>query len=329
LVGFSNDDKPISEFISKIEDHLYVLLNAIGPLGFAIFITFVPEWWRSNSMVAVSTLIEFLHSILFLTWNPVVGSLVFLALTVIGAVGQAKDTKALKASNMQLEINITDKKENINQLEAINAKIDRQLGNEIENNYQLAEELIDSYKKLAHLWICQIFNELELGVMDRISIYYLDNTKENMILLDRFAKNYDFNSQGRPYFKRNQGVMGKVLSEGTYFENNIPEFSKKNTHYYKYLESKYDFSRDVSSRLRMKSRTIGGFAIEDAQGHHIGVIIFESLDIEGFIQNRLKEIVKRENHRLVEFITDTSERDLRPTNGFSNQLENQNEQKVA
>ncbi|MDH1624707.1 MULTISPECIES: hypothetical protein [Shewanella] len=62
----------------------------------------------------------------------------------------------------------------------------------------------------------------------------------------------------------------------------------------------------------MKSCTIGGFAIQDARGHHIGVIIFESQDQNDFDDSRLRDLVKRENHRLVEFISDASSRDMRP-----------------
>ena len=329
MAGFSNENKPISKFVSKIEDNAFVLLNAVGPLGFAIFLTFVPDWWKANSAGTLSSFIEVISYIWFLLWNPITGSIVFLGLTTIGAIGQARDSKSLKKSIEAKDKDLATASLDLQALADSKKGIENRLRTEVENNYQLAEELINSYKKMAHLWICQIFNELELDVKHRISIYYLDNNKENMVLLDRFAKNYEYNTQGRPHFKRTQGVMGKVWAEGEFFEVEIPEFTRKNTHYYKYLEQNYDFSRDVSSRLRMKSRTIGGFAIEDAQGHHIGVIIFESLDINGFEQNKLRETVKRENHRLVEFITDTAERDLRPMAELYSQQEGGNEPKAA
>ncbi len=171
---------------------------------------------------------------------------------------------------------------------------------------------MEAFKKIAHLWTCQIFNEMTFTVKHRISIYYLDGDKKNLVLLDRFAKNDEFNQQGRPFFPRDQGVIGKALAKGEFFEKTIPIFNKKNTNYYKYLESNYGFSRDISSRLRMKSCTIGGFAIEDAHGHHIGVIIFESQDQNDFDDNKLRDVVKRENAKLVGFITDASSRDIRP-----------------
>lgn len=98
MAGFSNENKPISKFVSKIEDNAFVLLNAVGPLGFAIFLTFVPDWWKTNSAGTLSSFIEVISYIWFLLWNPITGSIVFLGLTTIGAIGQARDSKSLKKS---------------------------------------------------------------------------------------------------------------------------------------------------------------------------------------------------------------------------------------
>lgn len=312
MAGFSSSSRPISKVVGAIEDHGFVILNALGPLGVAVFLTFVVDWWSGNSLGSVSSFKEFLLALKFFVWNPISGSIFFLLLTLWGAVGQAKDLRALKATN-------DSSAEEIASLKLENEKLRREvldrenrLRTEIENNYVLAEELISSFKKIAHLWTCQIFNEMAFTVKHRISIYYLDADKKNLVLLDRFAKNHEFNQPGRPFFARNQGVIGKAWAEGEYFEKKIPIFNRKNTNYYQYLEDNYGFSRDISSRLRMKSCTIGGFAIEDAHGHHIGVIIFESQDQNDFDDSRLRDLVKRENHRLVEFISDASSRDMRP-----------------
>jgi len=312
LAGFSSKNRPISRFVGQIEDHLYVLLNAVGPLGFAIFLTFVPSWWQSNSYVPVTDIASFFGLLGFMIWNPITGSVIFFLITSIGAIGQAKDTKALRTEINEKERTISNKESHIEELKSNNENLDSIIRTEVENNYVLAEELVTSYKKLAHLWICQIFNELKLNVKHRISIYYLNSDKDNMVLLDRFAKHHDYNMPGRPFFPRDQGVIGRVWAEGEFFERKIPIFNRKNTNYYQYLETTYGFSRDISSRLKMKSCTIGGFAIEDVDGHHVGVIIFESQDQNDFNIDSLRELIKRENHRLVDFISDTSLRDIRP-----------------
>ncbi len=317
--------------VAAIEDHGYVILNAIGPIGVAVFLTFVSDWWSNNSLAGYSTFNDWLANIKFLILNPISGATLCTILTISGAIGQAKDLKALKAKN-------DDQKDKIARLESEKLKLSEtsdvlegRLRVEVENNYQLAEELIISFKKTAHLWTCQIFNEMAFTVKHRISIYYLDAEKKNLVLLDRFAKNYEFNLPGRPYFSRDQGVIGKAWADGEYFEKKIPLFNRKNTNYYQYLEDNYGFSRDISSRLRMKSCTIGGFAIEDVQGHHVGVIIFESQDQNDFDDSKLRELVKRENHRLVEFISDASARDMRPLPSENNSVSKggTNEQKVA
>lgn len=311
MAGFSSNSRPISRVVGVIEDHGFVILNALGPLGVAVFLTFVVGWWEDNNLGSVSSFNEFWLAIKFFLWNPIVGSILFLLLTLCGAVGQAKDLRALKVTNDSRTVEIESLKQENNKLRKEGLERENRLRTEIENNYLLAEELINSFKKIAHLWTCQIFNELKFNVKHRISIYYLDADKKNLVLLDRFAKNHEFNQSGRPFFERNQGVIGKAWAEGEYFEKKIPIFNRKNTNYYQYLEDNYGFSRDISSRLRMKSCTIGGFAIEDAHGHHIGVIIFESQDQNDFDDSRLRELVKRENHRLVEFISDASSRDMR------------------
>ncbi|MCQ4241135.1 hypothetical protein [Stutzerimonas stutzeri] len=312
MPGFSSSSRPISKVVGAIEDHGFVILNALGPLGVAVFLTFVVDWWSANNLGAISSFKELLSALKFFVWNPISGSIFFLLLTLWGAIGQAKDLRALKATTDSRAEEISRLKLESEQLRSESLLRENRLRVEVENNYLLAEELIISFKRIAHLWTCQIFNELAFTVKHRISIYYLDSDKKNLVLLDRFAKNHEFNQPGRPFFARNQGVIGKAWGEGEYFEKKIPLFNRKNTNYYQYLEGNYGFSRDISSRLRMKSCTIGGFAIEDAHGHHIGVIIFESQDQNDFDDSKLRELVKRENHRLVEFISDASSRDIRP-----------------
>lgn len=312
MAGFSSSSRPISKVVGVIEDHGFVILNAIGPLGVAVFLTFVVDWWNGNNLGAISSFKEFLSALKFFIWNPISGSMFFLLLTLWGAIGQAKDLRSLNATNVSRAEEISNLKLDNEQLRREGLLRENRLRAEVENNYLLAEELISSFKKIAHLWTCQIFNEMAFTVKHRISIYYLDSDKKNLVLLDRFAKNHEFNQPGRPFFARNQGVIGKAWAEGECFEKRIPLFNRKNTNYYQYLEENYGFSRDISSRLRMKSCTIGGFAIEDAHGHHIGVIIFESQDQNDFDDSKLRELVKRENHRLVEFISDASSRDIRP-----------------
>ncbi len=312
MAGFSNNARPISNAVGAIEDHFFVILNAIGPLGVAVFLTFIVGWWEGNSLNDVSSGEEFLSAVKFMLWNPINGAILFLSLTVWGALGQSKDLKNLKLTNESLQTEIESFDTNCSKLDKKNSELESRLRTEVENNYLLAEELIAAFKKTAHLWTCQIFNEITLTVKHRISIYYLDSDKKNLVLLDRFAKNHEFNQPGRPFFSRDQGVIGKAWAEGEFFEKKIPIFNRKNTNYYQYLENTYGFSRDISSRLRMKSCTIGGFAIEDAHGHHIGVIIFESQDQNDFEDAKLRKVVKRENSRLVEFITDASSRDIRP-----------------
>ncbi len=332
MAGFSDDSRPISKAVGAIEDHFFVISNAIGPLGVAVFLTFVVGWWETNSLGELSTFKEWLSAAKFFIWNPIVGAVLFLFLTIWGAVGQAKDIRSLKATNDSQKTEIESLKIDNSRLIDENSNQENRIRAEIENNYQLAEELIFAFKKTAHLWTCQIFNEMTFTVKHRISIYYLDSDKRNLVLLDRFAKNHEFNQPGRPFFSRGEGVIGRAWAEGEYFEKKIPIFNRKNTNYYQYLENNYGFSRDISSRLRMKSCTIGGFAIEDAHGHYIGVIIFESQDQNDFDDEKLRELVKRENPRLVEFITDASSRDIRPLPSVDDgrkQAEEYDEQEAA
>lgn len=330
MAGFSSESRPLSKIVGTIEDHGYVISNAIGPLGVAVFLTFVVGWWEGNSLGETSTLKDWLEAAWFCIWNPISGAILFLCLTILGAVGQAKDLKILKSKNNAQHEEIEMLKKEHNESLKEKSELERKLRTEVENNYQLAEELIISFKRIAHLWTCQIFNEMSFTVKHRISIYYLDGDKKNLVLLDRFAKNHDFNQPGRPFFSRNQGVIGKAWAEGEFFEKKIPIFNRKSTNYYKYLEDNYGLPRDISSRLRMKSCTIGGFAIEDAHGHHIGVIIFESQDQNDFDDVKLRELVKRENHRLVEFISDASSRDIRPLPVITSEKKGgEHEQKAA
>lgn len=311
MAGFSNNRGGLTKLASSLEDHLYVLSNAAGPLGVAVFLMWVSDWWIATTF-AVPTDVKTAFELLWaLIWNPLSGVIICIAITIYGAIGQAKDTKNLRTELEEKKSKLKTFELDIDKMVLNSRTLESNLRGEVESNYQLAEELVLAYKKVAHLWTCQIFTELTLDVKHRISIYYLDGDKKNLVLLERFAKNHEYNMAGRPFFPRDQGVIGHAWSNGSHFEKRIPIFNRKNTHYYQYLEDNYELSRDVSSRLRMKSRTIGGFAIEDAQGHHIGVIIFESLDQNDFDDEKLQDIVKRENARLVEFISDTSTRDIR------------------
>jgi len=227
LAGFSSSSRPISKVVGAIEDHGFVILNALGPLGVAVFLTFVVDWWSGNSLGSVSSFNEFLLALKFFVWNPISGLIFFLLLTLWGAVGQAKDLRALKATNDSSATEIASLKLENEKLRREVLDRENLLRTEIENNYVLAEELISSFKKIAHLWTCQIFNEMAFTVKHRISIYYLDADKKNLVLLDRFAKNHEFNQPGRPFFARNQGVIGKAWAEGEYFEKKFPYLTGK------------------------------------------------------------------------------------------------------
>lgn len=329
MAGFSNENKPLAKLVEMVEERLFVILSAVGPLGVAVSLNFFDKWWDESSFtlpVSSEQWPSFFSQVFF---NPAVALLFFSFLTLYGVLGQAKDMKLLKQDNSRKKEVIDDLKKQKSDVVEDKDRIENNLREEIENNYQLAEELVNSFRNIAHLWTCQIFNELCLTVKHRISIYYLDSDNRKLVLLDRFAKNPEYNRPGRPFFSKSQGVIGKAWAQGEFFEKRIPLFNRKNTNYYQYLHDNYGFSRDVSSKLNMKSCTVGGFAIEDSRGHHIGVIIFESEDQNDFEEDRLREIVRRENYRLVEFITDAAVRDIRPLSMLGKEGGGSDEQEAA
>ncbi|MDO6817145.1 hypothetical protein [Cobetia amphilecti] len=306
MAGFNDDDKPIANLVGYIEEYLYVILSAIGPIVFAIAINPAIEWWGNEDNFIYDDVVDY---ILKFGSSPVFVAVISVLLLLVGAIGQSRDSKLLKEDN-QKHLNAIAKLEG-EKISSANTsrELEEKIRAEVEDNFTLKAELIEAYSKMAHIWICQIFNELDLNVKHRISIYYLDSERDKLVLLNRYAKNHDFNQQGRLFFSTTQGVLARVWREGAFFEKKIPAFDKANTKYYRYLDSNYGIKRDISSRLRMKSLTIGGYAIEDSHGHHIGAIIFESQDQDDFDEDYICKIVRRDNTRLVELIFDVLKRE--------------------
>lgn len=318
MAGFNNESKSILRAVKFIDEHLYVLLNAIGPIGVAVFLTFVPDWWKSYSPqfpTSASMVISFF-------FNPISGSIIFLALAVIGATGQARDIKKMQEENK-------DCKEKLKLATDKNATLETKLKDEIESNYTLHEELTNSFKEIAHLWTSQIFRELNFNHNHRISVYYLDARKENLVLLDRFTNNEELSRDGRSHFPKTEGVTGKALKHGICIEDGIPCSVKNEDAYCTYLKSNYNIPSTISRKFRMKSRSLRGFAIKDTNGHFIGVVIFESLEQGSLEINQLQTITARENGRLLDFISRASLRDDRSIHSPADEKGEIHEQKAA
>lgn len=144
-----------------------------------------------------------------------------------------------------------------------------------------------------------IFNILSFNSSERISLYIHQN--QSFVMIGRYSSNPDYDKRGRGIHEEDQGVIGRAWREGEAYVNDLPACDGVDDfNYLRDTEMIWRIDRSVAQKFVMKSRTIGAYAISDIAGRRAFVLVFESMQENGFSFQRITDLMvsSRENERI-------------------------------
>lgn len=293
--GFSGNKGLFSSLGKDLDNGLFIYCLAIGTVLFGIGtadysnFNFNNDWQACHSLGCALLLIKSLFTCL------VFGAL----LVLIGSFGTFFDQK--KLSNDLTELKDAKRLLNSTQEDLDDAK----------------SRLSKLQKSLVETWLQGVSSSLKLKHDSRITIYY-ENEGE-FYLLARYSPNPSFATIHRQKFALNQGVISKAWQTGEHIENICPH-SGELVEYKSHLKKHYDYEPEKVESLNMKSCRYYAKAIIDAS-HHIGVIVFESIEINFFSGKKSQNIASycNENQsQMSKFVRDSLSFDKEINNTLSN-----------
>ncbi|MEA5452044.1 hypothetical protein VB780_25950 [Leptolyngbya sp. CCNP1308] len=137
---------------------------------------------------------------------------------------------------------------------------------------------------------------LEFGSEERISLYAHQNQK--FVMISRYSKNPEYDKRGRGIQNEDQGIIGKAWRDGQAFVYDLPECNGNDDfEYLRVMEINWGIDRSIARKFSMKSRTFGAYSIENTQGIRSFVLVFESMDPVGFLQEDLDNLMQDSKER--------------------------------
>lgn len=149
----------------------------------------------------------------------------------------------------------------------------------------------------------ELLTELKISSNDvRITLYYIDSSKEIVYPLARFSSNHNYRKYKRFAYPANQGYISRVLHQGEYFEfyDEDPNLRKQ-----KWQNEPYNMNIKVLNKLVMLPKYIAGVTVKDSKHQNIGLVLIESdtTDILS-IKDKFKRLVQKRYTRLFEMLID-------------------------
>jgi hypothetical protein len=155
-----------------------------------------------------------------------------------------------------------------------------------------------SYRAVFDEHLAHVSDGLTFGRNERISVYRFKSGK--FVPLARYSPNAAYREKSRTEYPHDQGCIAAAWADGEAFENELPSFKQQPEEYLRRNRDKWRIPEDVSRSLKMKSRSIAAFRIEDDQRQ--GVIVFESLNKGTLQKSELERIMRIENKHIAHLL---------------------------
>lgn len=263
----------MKDFIKKCN---FPLLSTFSTIILSFSCAFVGNytlaiaWGKVNS---ADTMIAFILS------NPYAGMIISALIFIWSELGNYFDKKDIMAENDNLKNDTAEL-----------LSLRKRLNESQEDCEGLKQEIYNVHLKQIKTWLKGIYKQVNLSTHDRISIYFV--VEKEFSILSRYSLNPVLCEIHTRKFPLERGVLGHAWRHNEYRETGSPAFDPKNPEeYYKYMEGKYSYSREVLDGINMKSCRYLGLSITDAD-ENIGVILFESLKEDTLRPEIIDKIIK-------------------------------------
>ncbi|EGQ8122385.1 hypothetical protein V9R51_003663 [Vibrio cholerae] len=171
----------------------------------------------------------------------------------------------------------------------------------LEENQQLQEKndsnAINCYELFSRYIFNNYFSKFELTSDERISLYKMD--LELFLCVGRHSDNERYKTRPTRLYPRNAGCIEKIWQTG-YFEDVNPYDPEKDLVKWKqYNIDNFSLDNETLDKIKMKSRALQGFRIQNSQMQTIAVLVFESINPDGLKLSRIKNaMTPREKQNL-------------------------------
>lgn len=158
-------------------------------------------------------------------------------------------------------------------------------GSEVENASLKAEietlkqAISEGNRNYYEVWddrVRSIFQECELSVYDRVSMYKHDTYSDEFRLLGRYAENSAYRKKNRVLYPLDKGVMGKAWEHGVYYEKALPNPENNYELYVERNEKKYGISREICEGLTMQATCLWAKSLSNAKNVPFALVVVES-----------------------------------------------------
>ena len=255
----------LQKIVAWVTDHWSGLLSLLGSIIFCV-IGVLPRLQQGNSDHVFIGLL-------------VTGIIAVLA----GGVGQILLSPRVSLLKDELEVALENVRKATEDLSQANA--DHQ----------------QKYHQIFNNELFVLFRVLDFGENERVNLLIHDG-EDKMYLIGRYAMKTRFQKKGRSYYKDNEGVIGFAWRDGKCFVDDLPE---DDFDYAKRCVRAYGMVQDDAFALRMKSRTIGAFAIRDSlEQQQVAVLVFESIEPNAFLEEDLSRLVENGEERRISLLID-------------------------
>ncbi|MFQ1801077.1 hypothetical protein ACK36F_01460 [Aeromonas veronii] len=145
---------------------------------------------------------------------------------------------------------------------------------------------INCYELFSRYIYNNYFSKFGLTSSDRISLYKMD--MDLFLCVGRHSNNELFKTRPSKLYPRNVGCIEKVWQTG-YYQVVIPydpltEFPQ----WKQYNIDNFGFNNETLDNLKMKSRALQGFRIQNAQLQTVAVLMFESVNPDGIKFSKIR-----------------------------------------
>ena len=174
--------------------------------------------------------------------------------------------------------------------------IREQLISHVRDENKELRHIVDSadgdYFEICTRHLISFWKYMDMHGNDRVRIYkYSDGT---FVMLGRFAEVAELKARGRGIYQADYGVIGAAWrsADGCAFVDDLPDPETDLSGYLSESMNRFNMPREVTSGLRMKSRTLAAFVLKAWRSdERHAVIVFESLAPRRFEQHELDAAV--------------------------------------
>lgn len=170
-----------------------------------------------------------------------------------------------------------------------------------QENQQLKEKndsnAINCYELFSRYIYNNYFSKFELTACERISLYKMD--MDLFLCVGRHSDNELFKTRPNRLYPRNVGCIEKIWQTG-YFQDVIPHDPMSNLEDWKqYNVVEFGLDSDTLDNIKMKSRALQGFRVQNGQNQTVAVLVFESMNPDGLKFSRIRNaMTPREKQNL-------------------------------